>query len=333
MPSITHESLVDLFRDCPSLAPDILTNLGKLPRQHSQTPSLTAAEFADIKADEYRADAVIRIDDGTSNSAPSDIVIVEIQLARDEEKRRSWPIYMTGARARYRCPATILVFALDAAVAQWCAQPIELDRNGSIVNPVVVGPSQIPRITDLDQARQEPELAILSAIAHAQDDNANDAADVALAGLAACDGLDIDRAARYSDFIYSVLGPAVLQALDSLMTARKYQPQSDFARYHAAQGRKEGEEAGFEAGMEAGKKAGLEAGKKAGLEAGKKAGIELGQRTFVLRLLDKRFGPLDPAVLAQVEKASVSTLERWADRILSADTLDQILSDPDNAPE
>ncbi len=149
-------------------------------------------------------------------------------------------------------------------------------------------------ITALDHAREEPELAILSAVAHARDDNTDDAADIALAGLAACDGLDIDRAARYSDFIFSVLEPAVWQKLDRLMTARKYQPQSDFARYHAAQGRKEGEEAG--------------------------------QRAIVLRLLTKRFGPLDPQALKQVEQASVSTLELWADRILSADTLDQILA-------
>ncbi len=325
VPSITHESLVDLFRDCPALASNILTHLGKLPPQQSQTPSLTAAEFADIKADEYRADAVIRIDDGTPDSTPSDVIIVEIQLARDDNKRRSWPVYMTGARARYRCPATILVFALDDTVAEWCAQPIALDRNGSTVKPVVVGPSQIPRITDLDQARNAPELAILSAIAHAQDDDTDEAADVALAGLAACDELDIDRANRYADFIYAVLGPAVLQALDSLMTARNYQPQSDFARYHAEQGRKEGEQAGFEAGKEAGKKAGLEAGKKAGLEAG--------QRAVILRQLTKRFGPLNPTVLAQVEQASVATLELWADRILFADTLDQVLSDSGHTPE
>ncbi len=309
MPSMTHESLVDLFRDCPALAPELLTHLGKLPPQESQTPSLTAAEFADIKADEYRADAVIRIDDGSPDSTPSDVIIVEIQLARDDNKRRSWPVYMTGARARYRCPATILVFALDDGVAEWCAQPIALDRNGSTVKPVVVGPSQIPRITDLDQARKEPEIAILSAIVHAQDDDTDDAADAALAGLAACHGLDIDRATRYSDFIYSVLGPAVLQALDSLMTARKYQPQSDFARYHAAQGRKEGEEAGI------------------------KTGIERGQRAVILRLLTKRFGPLDPAVLTQVEQAGVATLELWADRILSADTLDQILADSGHTHE
>ncbi len=300
MPSITHESLVDLFRDCPALAPDILAHLGKLPLQESQTPSLTAAEFSDIKADEYRADAVIRIDSDSADSAPSDIVIVEVQLARDEKKRRSWPVYMTGARARYRCPATILVFALDQAVARWCAQPIDLDRNGSIVNPVVVAPSEIPRITDLDQARKEPELAILSAVAHARGDDA-DGADIALAGLAACHGLDIDRATRYSDFVFSMLGPAIRQAVDNLMTARNYQFQSDFARYHAAQGRKEGEEAG--------------------------------QRAIILRQLTKRFGPLDPAVLAQVEQASVSTLELWADRILSADTLDQILSDSGNTNE
>ncbi len=116
------------------------------------------------------------------------------------------------------------------------------------------------------------------------------------------------------------LKPKTTQHLEIKRQTQKPQEiQSDFARYHAAQGRKEGEEAGFKAG------------KKAGLEAGKKAGLEDGQRAIVLRLLVKRFGPLDPAALAQVEKASVSTLELWADRLFSADTLDQILSDSGDA--
>ncbi len=288
-----RSSTVDLFRDCPALASDILTHLGKLPPEESQKSYLMAAEFSDIKADEYRADAVIRIgrtnaDTDSGESRPSDIIIVEVQLSRDEKKHRSWPVYVTGARARYHCPATLMVLALDAAVANWCAQSIILDRNGSCINPVVIGPSQIPRITTVEQACEQPELAILSAVAHSK---GSEAAEVALAGLAACNGLDTDRSTRYSDFILSMLGPGAWRALESLMSTQSYQFQSEFARKYAEQGRKEGEKAMF------------------------------------LQLLSKRFGPLDAAVVAQVQQASVSNLERWADRILTAATLEEVLAD------
>ncbi len=321
MPSIVHESLVDLFRGCPSLASDILTDLGKLAPEESQKSHLTAAEFSDIKADEYRADAVIRIgridaDTDSSESDPSDIVIVEVQLARDGKKRRSWPVYVTGARARYHCPATLLVLALDVGVANWCAHSIILDRNGSCINPVVIGPSQIPRITTVAQARKQPELAILSAVAHGK---GSEAAEVALAGLAACDGLDTDRATRYSDFILSMLGPAAWRAMERLMSTQSYQFQSEFARKYAEKGRKEGHEAG--------RKEGRKEGEDVGIEVGMELGMEAGERAIVLRQLSKRFGPLDAAVLARIQQASVSNLELWADRILTAATLEEVLAD------
>ena len=321
MPSITHESLVDLFRDCPALATDILTDLGKLGPEESQKSQLTAAEFADIKADEYRADAVIRIgqidaDTDSGKSEPTDIVIVEVQLARDSKKRRSWPVYVTGARARYHCPATLLVLALDAGVANWCANSIILDRNGSCINPVVIGPLQIPRIATMERAREQPELAILSAVLHSK---GSEAADAALAGLVACDGLDTDRATRYSDFILSMLGPAAWRALESRMSTQSYQFQSEFARKYAEQGRKEGREEGH--------KAGRKEGEDVGIEVGMELGMEAGERAMFLRLLSKRFGPLDAAVVAQVEQASVSNLELWADRILTAATLEEVLAD------
>ncbi|MCG8416436.1 MAG: DUF4351 domain-containing protein, partial [Proteobacteria bacterium] len=283
MPSIIHESLVDLFRDSPALAPELISCAGTELPGRQRTPRLTAAEFADLKADEYRADAVIRLDAG--DNTPSDIIIVEVQLKRDVDKRVSWPMYMAGARARYRCPATILVITIDPGVAQWCARPIVLDRNGSTIKPVVVGPQQMPRVTDPNRASKTPELAILSALAHRRHE---DAADLAVAGLAACQALDSDRATRYADLILSSLDPAARRAMENLMSLHKYPFQSDFAKKYIALGRDEGRDEGRQAG----------------------------QRAIVLRLLTKRFGPLPPAALERIEQADTSTLEDWADRLL-----------------
>ena len=44
------------------------------------------------------------------------------------------------------------------------------------------------------------------------------------------------------------------------------------------------------------------------------------------RLLERRFGPLDPAVTERLQKASATELERWADNILDASTLDEVFS-------
>lgn len=42
------------------------------------------------------------------------------------------------------------------------------------------------------------------------------------------------------------------------------------------------------------------------------------------RQLERRFGPLDPAVTEQLQKASTPELERWVDNILDARTLDEV---------
>jgi hypothetical protein len=48
----------------------------------------------------------------------------------------------------------------------------------------------------------------------------------------------------------------------------------------------------------------------------------------LLRLLRARFGELPPDAAARVEAADVATLEGWAERLLSAKTLAEVLEDP-----
>ena len=46
----------------------------------------------------------------------------------------------------------------------------------------------------------------------------------------------------------------------------------------------------------------------------------------VLRLLHRRFAPLPPAVEPRLRAASLAELDRWADRILDAATLDAVFA-------
>jgi len=57
-------------------------------------------------------------------------------------------------------------------------------------------------------------------------------------------------------------------------------------------------------------------------------GIQLGERGLLLRQLRKRFGTqIDAAVERRLAVASAEQIATWADRVLSAATLDQVLAD------
>ncbi len=51
-----------------------------------------------------------------------------------------------------------------------------------------------------------------------------------------------------------------------------------------------------------------------------------GEATLLLKLLDQRFGPLTDATCTRVRSATVEQLERWAERVLTAPTLDDVLA-------
>lgn len=101
--------------------------------------------------------------------------------------------------------------------------------------PYVLGPSAVPQIADEAIARENPELAVLSAMAHGGDADVGRAIEIALAAQGASVALDADRKKIYLDLILSSLGEAARNALKQ-MDARTYVYQSDFARQYIAEG-------------------------------------------------------------------------------------------------
>ncbi len=73
---------------------------------------------------------------------------------------------------------------------------------------------------------------------------------------------------------------------------------------------------------------GLERGVKQGLERGVKQGLEQGERKLLLRQLRRRFGnQVDGETERRLDVASAEQIEVWADRVLSAATLAELLTD------
>ena len=88
----------------------------------------------------------------------------EAQTAIQAMKRPTWPLFVAGVYARHGCSVDIAVLTLDRDVAAWAGRPITVGllRGAMTITPTVIGPDQIPRITDPEVARRSPEMAVLS---------------------------------------------------------------------------------------------------------------------------------------------------------------------------
>lgn len=285
MPRLSHEALVQLVRNAPEL---VLTLLGQTAPDRAARPvHVTAAEFTDLNFAEHRADVVLTI--GGTPAAPDEAFVVEIQGEPDPRKRITWPLYVAGARTRLGCPVTLLVLAL----ARWCARPIDLGRGRCVLHPWVLGPADIPIITDHELARAAPELAVLSVAAHAEDPGAEH---IALAALAAAHTLDNNRAILYPDFVIALLGAVARAALEKLMATTHYEFQSDFARRYYGEGKTEGKAEG--------------------------------KAETLLKLLQLRGFIVPEAEQARVLACrDLDRLDAWVARVLTARDLDEVLAD------
>lgn len=236
MVSMAHEIVVDLFKNRPSLAAEILVEALGVALPSYTDARLASIDLTQVQPAEYRADVVVLLLDG---DVPALVVIVEGQLAIAPRKRFSWPAYVTVSRAIHGCSAYLLVVAPDPAVAMWCAEPIETGIPGFVLRPPVLGRESVPIVTDLTDATRRPELAVLSAMAHGESEHG---ARIAAAALPAIRGLDDERARFYYDLVYNSLSEAARRALEAMMKGYEY--QSDFAKKYVAQGRDEGRDEG-----------------------------------------------------------------------------------------
>lgn len=301
MPSFTHEVIIELFRHRPELAPVLLREALHVTLPDYSRAEIVEATLNDIQPAEYRADLVVLL----LNDVPVFGIVVEAQLQKDPDKLYSWPTYATLLRSKHRCPVSVLVFAGDEAVAEWARQPIELGF-GNVFRSCVISPQGVPIVTDAQEAAADPELAVLSAMAHGADAEHNTAIAIALAAQFASLGLDADRSRMYCDLILNSLPDAARNALMNMNPA-SYQYQSDFAKRYVAEGRAQGLEEGMEKGLE--------------------KGMEKGQAKLLIRQVTRRFGELPEAAAARIRSASAAELEAIADRVLTAQSLQEVFGD------
>ena len=301
MPSLMHEALLLLFRNRPSLAAELMQQaLGQKVPAHD-TAEVQEATLSQIVPTEYHADLVVLL----RADRPVFGIVVEVQLKRDEDKRYSWPLYAAALRAKLRCPACVLVVCAEQAVARWANRIIDTGQPGAPFVPLVIGPQAVPKITEAEQARRAPELAVLSTQAHGHE---SDAAQIALAALQGAAGLESERAVLYYDLIAHAVSDAARRQLEELMQSGSYEFQSTFAKHYLEKGRAEG--------------------RTEGRAEGRTEGRVEGCVRALLRILASRGFALDPRQEQTVRGCTdTAVLDRWIDRALTAKSVDEVLRD------
>ena len=307
MPSLEHNALVEMFRETPELAARMLAQVLRAPVPPHRSVTVVEAALDQLLPTEYRADLVLELR-GARNKLILAIVL-EVQLTEDWKKKFSWPVYVTVLRARKRCAACVLVITPGARVATWAAEPIQLGLgpgDGS-VKPWVLGPAQLPRVTDVGMAAQEPELSVLSARAHG---NEPDGLPVVLAAVVGLGGLDPKMAAVYFRLIYDALREPVRIALETFIMANQQFEGVTWPPF-AQQLIDRGEAAGLQKGMEKGMEKGMHQAKREVIvKLALRAGITLAEEDRV-----------------RIEECEdLAMLDRWIDSALTSKTAAELFA-------
>jgi hypothetical protein len=302
MPSRRHELLVELFRRRPQLVAALLAPVAPalVPDVAGAAYSAASGEVASVHHGQHRADLILHRT-APGRAGPVHAFIVEVQLAPDPDKEHTWPLYVASVRVRDGCPVTLVVLALRERTARWAAAPRALRIGGpAVVAPVVIGPAQIPRITDIEEARALPELAVLSAAAHGRTPGAEH---IARAAIAACAALDAGHQTLYVDFVAACLSPQARHALEVLM------PTTDLITNFRP----------------------LSPGGKRIFAEGYQRGHIVGLRGLLTRQLMRRFGSVSGDTTRRIRAASPEQLGSWGERLLSARSLDEVFTDATHA--
>ena len=323
MPTVEHDALAELFRFQPALAVALLRDVLGLDLPPHASFDLPETDLSQTMTTEYRADGVVLLRDQAGDPVLG--VVVEIQRAIDERKRWSWPVYAGALRARWRCPVALLVLCLDDETAAWAQQPIDLGF-GQEVRPFAVGPRALPRIREAEQASKLPELAVLSAMTHGNDEP--DGLETVLATMVALARFDEERARFYLDLILARMNERVRRALEA-MRMQKYEYQSEFARKYYGQGKQEG----FAEGLHLGKSEGKAEGEAKGKAEGEAKGKAEGEARAILAVLEAR-GLKVPARVREVVQSctDLAQLDAWVRAAVTAPSAEALLSPATPSP-
>jgi len=292
MVSSSHEAMHHIFREDPGVFARTFRTLD-LPFPDPVAVGLLPTDLTEINPTERRVDTLLRID---TKSGGSHLLIVEAQGKKNSRKPTSWAYYAAHLQEKYGIPPVLLVMCQDLSTATWASTPFTIGPPQwptLTLRALVLGPHNVPVITDPSTAARDIPLATLSAITHAKNRNAP----AILKALAvALKTIDEETARIFAELTELGLGSNALAAETwrQLMSVDLSFFRSETSQRLRAEGRAEG------------------------------------RAEDVLLILDTRGVEVSEAARERIASCTdLDALRTWLTRALTAETADDLFAEPE----
>jgi hypothetical protein len=290
--TVTHEAPLELIRQHPDLAIDLVRAMTSVPVPAGGHARLGPTDAGSVVPAQFTADSVVIVDDpGTGQ--PALVIVVEPQGRDDKTKAYAWPAYLANLREAVQCPrAVLIVVCPDPREADKCRRVIAMGHPGWDLWPIVIDPGHAPS----DQGAGPYLLLFLACLPALDIDSAAGAARVLDAIRAT--GASAAQRKRLATIILERASDAARRHLEELMKATEY--QNDF----------------------------IESYVKVGIEQGIARGAVADAADKLLRLLDGRgLHPTDAQRAQVAASTDMSQLNLWFDRAINAESADDVFKD------
>ena len=293
MPAIPHEGSLDLVRQHPEIAVELVQGTPGIKLPGEVTVALAPTDMSAVVPVQYLADMVVLISNAATRK-PVLAVIIEPQLCDSETKRYSWPGYVTTARRVAKCPAAVLVVICpDPAEAAKCRKLIRTGHPGFDLAPIVIDSGGPPG----RDGAGGPFLTVFAASMGGIDMESEPGARQVLDAIASAEVSDADRL-RMTTIMLRLASDAARQILEAMMKTSEYE-KTFVERIH-----------------------------EQGISEGEAKGKAEGKAEAVLRLLDARdLAPSQEQRQRVTSCTDPAQLDLWFDRAITAGTVTEVFAD------
>ena len=238
--TVTHEAPLELIRQCPDVAVDLVRAMTGLPLPADAKATLGPTSLNAVVPAEFTADAVVVVTDKATGT-PRLIIVIEPQGREDKTKSYSWPAYLANAREAVQCQAAVLlVICPDPHEADKCRKVIQMGHPGWDLWPIVIDPLHAP-----DKQGARPYLTLFLACLSALDMEIEVNARSVLAAIRDTGASHADRK-RLTTIILKRASDAARQILEALMQTEEWKDDfvESYVKIGVDQGRQEGRQEG-----------------------------------------------------------------------------------------
>ena len=304
--TVTHEAPLELIKQHPALAVDLLRAVTGTPFRAGLDVRLASTSLNTVTPVQYSADSVVVVSDPDTREALA-AIIVEPQGRDEKTKKFSWPVYLASARKEIGCDSAYLIVACpDPAEAEGCRAMIPLGQPGLELWPIVIDPEHAP-----DGEDAGPYMLLFLACLPALDLTAPGNAERVLAAIRDT-GATYTKRKRLSTIILNRASAAAQAILEGLMESDEW--KNDF----------------IESYVKIGVDQGREEGRQEGRQEGHDQGAAETKANDILKVIDAR--DLNPTKKQRENVTAAAGLDRlnlWFDRALTAKTAAAIFKDED----